>query len=59
MLPRIKGIPDHDLLIVLEIARISLGKEYFRHIVGQEMDLSDEELKRVRHILNGYMAQEE
>lgn len=37
-------------IIVEEVARVALEKDY-RHVIGHELDLSDEEMEKVYQIL--------
>ncbi len=44
-------------LVIEEIARVALEKEY-RHVIGHELDLSDEEMDKVYAHLNSLLAEE-
>ena len=48
---------DELKIIVEEVARVALEKDY-RHVIGHELDLSDEEMEKVYQILVNKLNEE-
>jgi hypothetical protein len=50
----LQGIDYEDLITIVEVARIALEDISFPHLrsgIGHELDLSDEELKRIYELI--------
>ena len=46
---------DDDLVVILEVARVALNTDGVMAMIGTEMDLSDDELVKLRSKLEGVM----
>jgi ATP phosphoribosyltransferase regulatory subunit HisZ len=54
--PGFQGLPKADVLVYLEVARVALGDADIFDGVAESLDLSDDEMLRLREQLTEFMG---